>query len=108
MDDFTEMDWNEPLGGSKEDALFVRVIFVPESRKILVFAIIQAVLIENKYVEIVRFDYSQNENLHVHKFYTKNNEKIYLDYEIDFSLIEMLAEQIRVDWRKNKLKFGEK
>jgi len=108
MNDFFEYKWNEPLGDSKEDLLFVRFNFVPESGKILVFAVVQILILENKFVEIIRFDYSQSEAFHVHKFYTKNNDKIYLDGVIDFSLIEMLIGQVRANWRKYRLEFSDK
>ena len=105
MVDFVEYKWKEPLGNLEEDFLFVRFNFIPESGKILVFAIIQTTIIAGEFVEVIRFDYSQNEGLHVHKFYTKNGDKCYLGEVVDFSMIEKLVGQVQENWRKYKLAF---
>lgn len=105
MEKFPVYAWKESLDDSFDNYLIVRFVFVPESGKILVFAVVQAVLIDNKLVEVVRFDYSQNEPLHVHRFYTKTCDKVYLDFNVNFLLIENLIIEIKDNWRKNLIKF---
>jgi|GEM_PF-1944622 len=74
-------------------------------KKVFRFSVIFLTKKEEELVEVIRFDGSEREFAHVHKFYLRDKLKVKLDKEISFDLIEECIKDIRDNWARYLLLF---
>jgi hypothetical protein len=104
----TIQGWSEFLDDKYEVKLLVTYAFVENREDIEEFAIVLLAIIDEKPVEIVRFDCSSKEAVNVHKFYKKPPEKNYLGKTKSFETMVELIEYVKKNWVKLKIAFFEK
>lgn len=100
--------WSEFLDDKKEVTLIINYAYSENSDEIEEFAIILLTIIEEKPVEIVRFDASNREPPNVHRFYKNPPEKTYLNKPKSFQTMVELIEYVKKNWRRLKIEFMEK
>jgi hypothetical protein len=103
-----EISWSEFLDSEKEEIILARIVFSPGFKQVDEFAIIYLSTIKFKAREIIRFDCSKDEKIHVHEFYKKPPEKRYLNREKSFETIEEFFELIKKKWMIYKKKYLER
>ncbi|MFH1752024.1 MAG: hypothetical protein ABH821_03760 [archaeon] len=101
-----EENWNEIL--DSKNRIYSRYVFSIDFKRIEEFAIVYVSQIQGKTVEILRYDCSKEEGVHVHKFYLKPTRKRYLNKEKNFDTIIELTNHIRENWGIYWIKFLEK
>ena len=103
-----QQSWSEYLDSEKRNKLFVRYVFAPDYKSIAEFAV-SYLIIENDdtYSEILRYDCSEAESVHVHKFFCHPPLKKYLDKEKSFETLMEFADEIRKNWRIFLVQFSE-
>ncbi|MDD3159829.1 MAG: hypothetical protein PHQ98_02585 [Candidatus ainarchaeum sp.] len=101
-----EASWNFFLDEFKNDLIIIKYFFSLEENKVLEFVIIYASVIDEKLEEIVKYDVSQKEQLHVHYYKYKQFEvKKFLNNEVSFQTMWEIVEYLKENWRILKLKF---
>ncbi len=102
-----ETSWEEGLDGASENKIFTRLIIDDSGRQILRFSVVYLSIVYGRLAEVLRYDFSEKESLHVHKFYLhKPCDKLYLSDATGFEFIEHCVQSIRANWRKYLLSFG--
>jgi len=96
------------LDGQKENMLLVRFVFSDDGFEIIEFVLIYLTKINEKFVEVVKYDFSQREKVHVHFFYPKNPRKVFLDLSPNIDTIFSLKEELELNWHKHLLRFNDK
>jgi hypothetical protein len=76
------------------------VKFFSKSSNIEEFVIILFLIKENIKLEVLKYDYSQKEALHVHKYYSKNSKKEYLQNKVDVEFVINLKNEIEINFEK--------
>jgi hypothetical protein len=74
--------------------------FFPKSSDIEEFVIILFLIRNNIKLEVLKYDYSQKELLHVHKYYSKKVVKEYLYDEANIEFVINLKNQVRMNFKK--------
>lgn len=76
------------------------VLFSSEKRIILEFVIILFLIKNNEKLEVLKYDFSQKEKLHVHKNYLKKPRKEYIISEPTVDFVKSLKREIELNWEK--------
>ena len=69
------------------------------------FVIILFLVVENKKFEVIKYDFSHREKLHVHKYYLNKKTKEFLNIIIEPKTIVFLKEGILNNWGEYVLLF---
>ena len=96
------------LDKAEKNKLFVRFVFSPDYARVEEFAVVYLAEIEGEIREVLRYDCSKRETVHVHNFSYKKQEKKFVDKEKSFDTMEEFMEEIEKNWRLYRLKFREK
>lgn len=104
-----QQSWSEYLDAEKKNKLFVRYVFTQDFKELEEFAV-SFLLVKNDedYSEIIRYDCSIDEEVHVHKFFHNPPLKKYLQKDKSFTTLMELSEDIRKNWRPYLLHYSEK
>jgi len=97
--------WEHKLDSAGDESLRVRIVYDEFSAKIFRFAVIYLTKTDDGFVEVVRFDASEKELIHAHKFYGAKEEKHRIEKELSFDSIQEIVEEIIIKWPKFKLAF---
>ncbi|MFA6269215.1 MAG: hypothetical protein WC652_05335 [archaeon] len=89
----------------EENKLLFTYTFLDDYVGLEEFVIIYLTKVDDKFVEVVKYDFSEKEKLHVHYFYPKNPRKVFLDLEVNVGLLMQLEVELTQNWRKHLLKF---
>jgi hypothetical protein len=95
------------LDKEKKNKLFIHFIFTPDGNGIEEFCVSYWLMIDEKPQEIVRYDCSAREKLHVHQFFCKPVLKRTIDRGINYDTMEECVDEIEKNWLKWLLKFKE-
>src|SRR3989344_940535 len=93
-----QQSWSEFLDSKRENILFVRFVFSQDFKSVEEFAVIYVSIMDDKTRQILRYDCSVFEGVHVHQFYKKPLAKKYLKMEKSFDAIEELVRTVREKW----------
>jgi len=74
--------------------------FFPKSNNIEEFVIILFLIKDNVKLEVLKYDYSQKESLHIHKYYSKRAVKEYLYDKVDVEFVLNLKNEIRTNFER--------
>lgn len=102
-----EIEFSEFLDEEKENFIFVKIMFSENHSKIIELVIIYSTPINEKPVEIIKYDVSRKESLNVHYHYQKPPKKLFLNKEVNFETVEEIIDLIRKNWRKMLMKYDE-
>ena len=94
------------LDSKEENKIFVKFKNKLDSSEIEEFVIIYFTLIDESYIQVLRYDFSLREKFHVHHFF--DGRKIYFDEKPSFETLFNLCEGLEKDWHKYLLKFNNK
>ncbi|MFA6064559.1 MAG: hypothetical protein WCW44_06560 [archaeon] len=101
----TKEVFEEALFG-KDDVCVVNFSYDSESGNLFDFAVVYLSKKESGALEIIRFDSSQKEAFHIHKFFASGKkEKQYIQMELDFNTVEWCIAELREKWFKYKIAF---
>lgn len=103
-----QQSWSEYLDKEKENKLFIRFVFTPDFKQVEEFAVIYLTLLDEKEEEIIRYDCSRREAVHVHKFFQKPLKKTHLSRDKNFDTLQEFIKDIRENWMIYRAKFFEK
>lgn len=96
------------LDKEKKNKIFIRFVFSPDGQNIEEFSVSYCLMVGEKPQEIVRYDCSAREKLHIHKFFQKQYEKQIIDKEMTYDTMQELVENIEKNWIQYLTKFKEK
>lgn len=96
------------LDKAEKNKLFVRFVFLPDCTGVEEFAVVYLAEIEGESHEVLRYDCSKKEAVHLHNFFYKKQRKSFIGKEKSFDTIEELVKEIQKNWRVYRLKFLEK
>jgi len=102
-----EHSWSEFLDREGQNTLFVKYLFSEDFKGVQEFAVIYLIAISGKINEVVKYDCSEKEATHVHRFYKGKKEKRYLEREKSFETLKEFVQDIRGNWRLYRAKFLE-
>jgi hypothetical protein len=95
------------LDGKKENKLFVRFVFTSDGKGIEEFSVSYCTIMDDGLHEIVRYDCSEKETVHIHQFFRKASVKRSLDKEKSYETMQELIDLIEKNWRQYLVKFRE-
>lgn len=101
-------DYNWFLDKSQENIIFIRFVFAADGKSLEEFSISYCAFFEEQPTEIIRYDCSKREEVHIHQFYRKPVEKRIVDKSKSFETMDELVKNIQKNWRLYRLKFLEK
>lgn len=100
-----QQSWSEYLDKGHENKLFIRFVFTADFHGIEEFAVVYLASVRGGMREVVRYNCSSDEAVHIHRFYRKPAEKAYLNREKCIGTLEEFADNIRENWRGYRSKF---
>ncbi len=103
-----QKNYNWFLDNSQENIIFIRFVFTPDGKSLEEFSISYCTFFSDNPTEIVRYDCSKREEVHIHQFYRKPVEKRIINKSKSFETMDELAKKIEKNWRLYRLKFLEK
>jgi hypothetical protein len=95
------------LDKEKENKLFIHFIYNPDGPGIEEFCIGYWLMVDERPVELVRFDCSLREKLHIHYFFCNPPRKKGIDREVNYETMQECIDEIEANWRKWLLKYNE-
>jgi hypothetical protein len=102
---FREFEINLDKNG--ENKVFVKFKLL-ENGGLEEFVVIYFTLVDGVFLEVLKYDFSKNEKLHLHCAYDKKRTKVFLDEEPSLDTLVILKDVILVSWKKHLLKFKER
>ncbi|MDD4082610.1 MAG: hypothetical protein PHD05_04445 [Sphaerochaetaceae bacterium] len=99
--EFTEFEFF--LDSHEENKIFMRFSTKEDSSEVTDFVLIYFTLIDNVFLEVVKYDFSLREKLHVHYYFSKR--KVYLDEDVNFESMAKFSEHLMYNWQNYLLKF---
>jgi hypothetical protein len=98
-------EFNYFLDSKKENQLFIKFEY---SADFLVnaFVIIYLTKVNGVFEEVVKYDYSKRETLHVHYFFKKHSRKEYLGLPPTIDTLFELKIKLTENWQKYLIKFN--
>jgi len=96
------------LDKEEQNKLLVRFVYSPDGKSLESFAIIYCALIDGKIRQIVRYDCSEREEVHLHQFFRKPAVKRHLSKEKTFDTMKEFVALIEKNWRQYLLSYKEK
>ncbi len=104
----TKEVFEEALFG-KDDVCVVNFSYDSDSGRLVDFAVIYLSQNGKGVFEIVRFDASQRESFHIHRFFTSGKkEKFYIQMGLDFNTVEWCIAELKEKWFKYKITYFER
>jgi len=100
-------EWSSFLSNDKSDILTVKYIISPKGDKIIEFVIVYTTTINENPKEVIKYDVSQKEKLHVHYNYLRQPKKIFIEKDLSIETMHELINYIEKNYRKMKLKLME-
>lgn len=114
MGEHDEQQWSEFLDEEDgPDTLFIKYKYSKSKNKVVEFVIVYLTTIDGKKCEVVKYDFSEKESLHIHNYCRKPPTKRFLDQntnassEENFEELFKYAEEIKKNWRMFKVKYLE-
>lgn len=96
------------LDKAKENIVFVRFVFMPDGKLLEEFSISYCNIADRRFYEIVRYDCSGRETVHIHQFYLAPAAKRTLDKEKSFGTMAEFTTLIEKNRRQYLLSYKEK
>ena len=96
------------LDVEKNNKLLINFVYSENYCDIVEFVIIYLTKIEERFVEVVKYDFSRKEKLHVHYFYPKHSRKVFLDAEPNIDFIMGVKDDFVSNWHKHLIRFNNK
>ena len=93
---------------AQENKIFVKFFLNPNGVDLEDFVIIYFTKVGEEFMEVVKYDFSQKESLHVHYFYPKNPRKVFLELAPALVTIVVLYDELVSSWHKHLLRFNDK
>lgn len=103
-----QLSYSWYLDKEKKNQVFVRFVFTPDGKAIEEFSISYCAIINEKPIEIMRYDCSAREKMHMHQFYRNHHEKKRLDKEVSYNTMQEFVDNIEKNWQQYLIKFKEK
>lgn len=106
-----EQQWQEYLDEDCKDLIFYKFIYSQDLKKVNEFILIYITTINNKPIEVLKYDFSKKESFHVHFYYKKPQVKKFINLNQNLSPKETFEEMIKFsqnikkNWRKLKLEY---
>ena len=104
---FRGHSWSEFLNPKSGDMLFVKFVFSEKYGGVEEFIVVYLASVAEKPVEVVKYDCSEKEAVHIHGFVAGKKEKKYIKREKSFETLEEFIGDIRNNWRFYKSRFME-
>ena len=95
------------LDASEKNKIYIKYAYSADFLSIDEFVLIYLTSVDGVFKEVVKYDYSQKEPLHVHYYFEKNARKEYLDLLPTIDTIINLHDKICSNWQKYLLKSKE-
>jgi len=89
-----------------ENQIFIRFEYNSDF-SMKAFVIVYLTKINEVFKEVVKYDYSQREQLHVHYFFKKHPRKEYLNLPPTIDTLFELKNRLELKWQKYLIKFNE-
>jgi len=96
------------LDKEEENIVFVRFVFAPDGKGLEEFSVSYCNIVEGCFYEIVRYDCSGREAVHIHQFYRKPVAKRVLGKEKSFGTMAEFTALIEKNWREYLQGYKEK
>lgn len=90
----------------KENEIYIKFEYSSEFA-VTAFVIIYLTKVNGTFEEVVKYDYSQRERLHVHYFFKKHSRKEYLNLSPTVDTLFDLKIKLTENWQKYLIKFNE-
>jgi hypothetical protein len=107
MDTNRIQQWTYYLGETKKDFIFVKITLSEDFEKMAEYVVIYLTIIENKPVEIVKYDASENEAPHAHLNYLQSAKKLFQNKQINYETVDEILDYIENNWRILKSRYLE-
>jgi len=102
-----EHSWSEFLDTEGNNILLVKFLFPKDFSGVEEFTVIYLIAIGEEIKEIVKYDCSEKEAVHVHKLFGGKKEKKHLEKEKSFDTLEEFVQDIRKNWRLYRARYLE-
>lgn len=103
-----QVSWSEFLDAEGQNKLISRYVLAEDFGKIEEFALVYVTIIDGEAHEVIRYDCSSDETVHVHRFFRRPPEKTYLEKGKTLETMEELTKHIRANWRLYLARFLER
>jgi|GEM_PF-4075472 len=106
MDEDSFRQFETFLDFEKKNKLFVKFKYMGNSPELEEFVLIYLTQKEDFFVEVIKYDFSQKEKLHMHHY--KEPKKIYLNEVPNIETLARLYEFLSANWRILLVKYEER
>ncbi|MBI2598097.1 MAG: hypothetical protein HYW50_02785 [Candidatus Diapherotrites archaeon] len=93
---------------NQENKIFVKFVYSKDFKSVEEFVVSLISIINDRPVEVIRFDCTKKESVNVHKFYNNPPTKHYLEKEKSFDTVNEFIESIKENWVQYRLKYSDK
>ncbi|MEK6958586.1 MAG: hypothetical protein AABW59_00925 [archaeon] len=107
MDKENSRQFNLFLDTEQDNKIFIKYSYSEDLCRVKEFVLIYFTRRYDEFVEVVKYDCSEKERLHVHYFWGNSKHKEYLDREISIDTMLFIMDKLVENWRKYLLKFNE-
>ncbi len=94
------------LDGGMENEVYIKFEYSAEFI-VNAFVIIYLTKVNEVFEEVIKYDYSQKETLHVHYYSKKHSRKEYLDFPPTIDTVFELKNNLEANWQKYLIKFND-
>ena len=94
------------LDSSMENEIYINFTYSQDFSFVIDFVLIYLTNVNGVFKEVVKFDCSQREALHVHYFFKKHARKEYLDLTPTIDTLFDLKNDLVANWQKYLIKFN--
>jgi len=98
VDSSRVVSFNKSLDSKMEYYLFVRFVYSMDFSSVDEFSISLVCLEFEKHLEIVRYDCSRDESVHVHYFYNSPPKKVYLNDFVSLETFWQYVDDVEKNW----------
>ncbi|MDD5162725.1 MAG: hypothetical protein PHD95_00790 [Candidatus ainarchaeum sp.] len=103
-----QLSYSWYLDKEKKNQVFIRFVFTSDGKNLEEFSVSYCLIIGEKPKEIVRYDCSAREEVHVHQFFYNHHEKKKLNKKMSYDTMQEFVGNIEKNWRQYLAKFKEK
>ena len=105
MDSSRVVSFSKSLDSKKNYHLFVRFIYSEDFSSVDEFSVSLIYLELEKHLEIIRYDCSRDEAVHVHYFHNSPPKKIYLNDSVSLETLWRYVDEVENNWENYAEKY---
>lgn len=105
MCNFSRVEFEIVLSDDAQNKLLIIFSYSEGYKTFEEFVLVYLTKVGDKYVEVIKYDCSRREPLHVHRYYGRNLDKLFIDLPCSIDSLIELKDKLLLEWHKHLIKF---